>query len=1011
MLLSENFNFSIMTLPGLSCILMGTSYKNKLLSYTLGPLFVYFMIMVPCILANVFFSQKTLSEKPWKSRYENARKSMMNNICFFSFLIYPMVSMAVLKGLHCKDFGPPVGSLLITDVSVVCPYAENGDRFLYWYTFCFVFVYPLGLPVLLWLLLKAYKVPQMANKKILESGLTVMIQMYMDETCATPLKTLAAILWSEEKMLTYFKLICNEQGWIVLEDLKQVDTKDRHRKFKELFVAVLTHMEVTQDMDYHKFSMLVEKLQHKVSQAAREFKGPDTSMDMLTSTQLRLLIKHQFKCDRGEAEEEEFSLMDAIKTEDGDENSKSQSRKNEAEDVFQAMEAGGNDGNAPEDQDAPHNKYQSFKDFKRAMNAVEDPPGGKKKRLSKKERDKLGVEERADELEKEELRHELTQRIMKLVKIGVLALPPMAWDGEDEDEQRAVREIGSLFRAYRPTAWKFELFETFRKLLMVAMLLFIYEGKPLQVAIGFIITFIVIMYVQQGQPYSTTQLNTMAVFSFIGQLATLFYGLLAMANDGDPDIDPDGIDQVLMQYLVAFINLFVVFLPFMEMEGLAAIPVAIIGFLLCCVAPMLHFLGLKKRDEEEEVEPEPVVYNSDDELDDMASDDPYLAAFAALRSKEARRLFDKFDADSTGTLSSEELFQALSRCGYSGERILEIMQDVDEDGSGEISYAEWDTYFTGSSKSPTHRASSAQPGAPRELSSDVNVEHPVVMNSIQDTESREMGAIPVSHHVEATSQHHKQLAIAQQQQSLEVLQGLTANIEERTAKQKGAISDECKRFRAQLKTSKRLQEQREGGGDFWMPSESEMQAEATHSPRLDVATVSRLPHALGQSALESIAAGVGDHLRVPTAHRMIPATGAQFPEPAAALGYVSQRIEPNEVLSSFAVQCTVQGDLVLSKQARASSGASSHVDSQIDRDEVEDRILAGGGTLFPLDSRPARAVDMAAVQAVAQQRKMVEEKIKTVQAELAALRSKSARSNEKPAASRATSHAEDSSQS
>ena len=48
---------------------------------------------------------------------------------------------------------------------------------------------------------------------------------------------------------------------------------------------------------------------------------------------------------------------------------------------------------------------------------------------------------------------------------------------------------------------------------------------------------------------------------------------------------------------------------------------------------MLHFLGLKKRDEEEEVEPEPVVYNSDDELDDMASDDPYLAAFAALRSK------------------------------------------------------------------------------------------------------------------------------------------------------------------------------------------------------------------------------------------------------------------------------------------------------------------------------------------------------------------------------------------
>ena len=55
--------------------------------------------------------------------------------------------------------------------------------------------------------------------------------------------------------------------------------------------------------------------------------------------------------------------------------------------------------------------------------------------------------------------------------------------------------------------------------------------------------------------------------------------------------------------------------------------------------------------------------------------------------------------------------------------------------------------------------------------------------------------------------------------------------------------------------------------------------------------------------------------------------------------------------------------------------------------------------------------NMAAVQAVAQQRKMVEEKIKTVESELAALRSKYASSNEKPAASRATSHLEDSSQS
>jgi len=843
MLLTENVNFSVMTLPGLSCILRGTSYKMKLLSYTIGPLFLYFMIMLPCMLANIIFSRKTLSESPWKARYQAAQKAMMNNICFFSFLIYPMVSMVVLKGLHCKDFGPLVGSVLITDVSIVCPYAENGDRFLYWYTLGFVLVYPLGLPVFLWLLLKAYRVPQMAQRKILESGLAVMIQMYMDETCATPLKRLAAILWSEEKMLTYFQLLCNDHGRIVLKDLQQKSPNDRNRKFRELFVAVFTHLEVTEDMDYHKFFMLVEKLQQKVSQAAKEFQGPVTTMDLLTSAQLRLLIKHEFKCDRGEIEAEEFSFKNAL-----DQNMQSsdpKSGENEAEDVFRAMEGGGNDDNAPEDPNAPHNQYQSFKDFKVAMTAVTEPARGKKKRLSKKERNKLGDKERADELEKAELREELAQRIFKLVKNGVLALPPMAWDGKDEDEQRAVAEIGSLFKAYRPTSWKFELFETFRKLIMVAMLLFIFEGKPLQVAFGFIVTFIVIMYVQQLQPYSTNQLNKMAVVSFIGQLATLFYGLLAMANKGERDRDPEaydnGIEQVLMRYLVAAINCFVVFLPFLEMEWLAAIPLAFIGFLICCVAPLLHYLGLKKKDaEEHEIEPDSAIYNSDDELDAMASDDPYHAAFSALRSKEARRLFDKYDTDCTGTLSSEELFQSLSRCGYRGERIFEIMGNIDQDQSEDVSYTEWHENFVGTAKQPTYSTNSADPRAPRESSPGVNVRHPVMANPIQDTQGRNMDAMPVGEHDTLFSQ---------------VWHRIETNIEKREAT--SALQ--------QLRSKQDSADQRLSliQADLEQAREKEVELAAAllkergakHLPPLDVATMSRLPQAMGQYALGSIAAG------------------------------------------------------------------------------------------------------------------------------------------------------------
>ena len=769
MLISENVNFSIMTLPGLSCILMGTSYKMKLLSYTIGPLFLYLLIVLPCILAKIFLGRKRLREGPWKLRYEAARRTMMNNICFFSFLIYPTVSMTVLKGLQCRDFGPPIGALIVTDVNIVCPYGrEDGDSFLYYYTLSFVFVYPLGIPLLLWLILKAYQIPQMATRKTIQSGLSVMIQMYMGETCEVCLKNLAAILWSDEKVQSYFRLVSSGKR-IVLKDLNTVHSKDSNRKFKELLLAVVKHMEVTEDLDLVNFRKLVADVVEKVGQSTKEFKGPDTKMDMLTSAQMKLLIRHEFKCDRGELEAPEFSLMDSLQEE-----APEVSTKKTSDDIFADLEAG--EEHEPDQppliesgckwenagaikpirgRELTHhelkNTLQSQTQFTQEKmevfgisrlrmgdfiksgdsyfiaveatlqldaeaqtlhpheNAAEAQTvhpqqhafgRKKKKRPSKKERMKMGTEERVEHLDKPGLKEELSQRILALVKSGVLALPPMAWDGEEEDEKLAVREVGSLFCAYRPNAWKFELFETFRKLLMVAMLLFVYEGKPLQVASAFIVTFLVTMYVQKTQPYTTVQLNNMAVFSFIGTLATLFYGLLAMANDGDPDIDPDGIDQVLMRYLVMFINIFVVMLPFADMEGLSKLPFSIIACVVCCIGPICVMLGLKKKEEgTEEEQDDP--YNSDDELDGLHGNDPYHAAYSAMRRKEVNSLFDKIDKDQSGKVLRDELFAGLKKSGYTQDRCSEIFQTIDADGSQEISREEFARYFLKESTTET----------------------------------------------------------------------------------------------------------------------------------------------------------------------------------------------------------------------------------------------------------------------------------------------------------------------
>ena len=238
-LMSEQVNIQILTLPGLSCILMGTSYQVKLIAYTIGPILLYVAIMLPCAFANVFFSQKTLSESPWKPRYDAAKRSMMNNICFFSFLIYPAVSLTVLKGLQCRDFGPPVGALIVSDVSIVCPYGrQDGSTFLFLYTLVFVFVYPIGLPFFLYLILRAYRLPEMVTRKILQSGLSVMIQMYMDETCDVCLKRLAGILWSEPKIETWFYGVCNDDKHILLEELQNPQPGDRNSKFKQLLLGM-----------------------------------------------------------------------------------------------------------------------------------------------------------------------------------------------------------------------------------------------------------------------------------------------------------------------------------------------------------------------------------------------------------------------------------------------------------------------------------------------------------------------------------------------------------------------------------------------------------------------------------------------------------------------------------------------------------------------------------------------------------------------------------------------------
>lgn len=145
---------------------------------------------------------------------------------------------------------------------------------------------------------------------------------------------------------------------------------------------------------------------------------------------MRLLIHHEFKCDRGEIEAFEFSLI----PEEGPETE----TKREAVTVFADLEEGTTENEVQAQNEGEDIREDADQNPVGARTSPEKSGGKKKKkkrRLSKTERDKLAYLEKVQRLDKEGLRTELTKRILKLHASGALSLPPLAWDGVGKDEK------------------------------------------------------------------------------------------------------------------------------------------------------------------------------------------------------------------------------------------------------------------------------------------------------------------------------------------------------------------------------------------------------------------------------------------------------------------------------------------------------------------------------------------------------------------------------------------------
>jgi hypothetical protein len=183
MWLKATINFSVLSLPGVSCLWKTLSYRRKLLVYTLSPLILTAMLALPVGIALIRFKQSKQDTAENKLRAITRKKRLdasldrfWNGVMFLAFMLYPMLSLITLEPFNCQ----PVGlGLLAADYREPCPEPASLESI---WAAVFIMVYPVGIPVASILVLRSMGVHRLAKEKIDSALVSAMISLYIKRT-------------------------------------------------------------------------------------------------------------------------------------------------------------------------------------------------------------------------------------------------------------------------------------------------------------------------------------------------------------------------------------------------------------------------------------------------------------------------------------------------------------------------------------------------------------------------------------------------------------------------------------------------------------------------------------------------------------------------------------------------------------------------------------------------------------------------------------------------------------
>ncbi len=128
------------------------------------------------------------------------------------------------------------------------------------------------------------------------------------------------------------------------------------------------------------------------------------------------------------------------------------------------------------------------------------------------------------------LMRELLSEASDLEKVGALRVKQPTWDGKSTVEREALQRLGFLFSMYKCEFWYWEAWETFRKLLLSSVLLFVWDGTAGQVCAGFLIATWSLILALNWQPHSVRELQATYSYSLLVEAVTHLSGLMLITS-------------------------------------------------------------------------------------------------------------------------------------------------------------------------------------------------------------------------------------------------------------------------------------------------------------------------------------------------------------------------------------------------------------------------------------------------------------------------------------------------